>query len=309
MSRSHIFPPMVASVAAILTFSVATPAVSQNRILDEIPGLRGGMPTIQRSVMPSNSRIGVMTSVDQAFQDPLAGDAPDFSMEGDDLGNHTASRNLDMNGHDVWTAGGDILVGGGRVLGIAKTPSMETEAASKFYVDSLVGEASIPYEAGSGLALTSETFSLLDIASGSGNVGAVRYNGTNKAAGRLYGGSVNPSSTTRMNYDGALYATEFFSNQYFYFSDESLKENVERLGGPEGMRLIEEIRPVRYNLKDTGREALGVIAQETAEVLPNLVNTNEAGLMSVDYIQLISPMIAAIQDLNARVAELEAQRD
>lgn len=309
MRRSHIFPPMAASLAAILTFSVATPAVSQNNFFQEIPGLKGKAPTIQRSVMPSNARSGVTTSVDQAFEDPLAGDAPDFSMEGDNLGNHTASGTLDMNGHDVRTEGGDILAGGGRVLGIAKTPTLETEAASKFYVDSLVADAAIPYDAGSGLTLASETFSLLDIASGSGNVGAVRYNGTNKASGRLYGGNVNPSSTTRMNYDGSLYATEFFSNQYFYFSDERLKENVERLNGSEGMRIIAEIRPVRYNLKESGREALGVIAQETAEILPNLVDTNEAGLMSVDYIQMIAPMIAAIQDLDARVTALEGADD
>jgi hypothetical protein len=148
-----------------------------------------------------------------------------------------------------------------------------------------------------------------DISAGSGTVGALRYNGTTRSSGRLYGGTANPTATTRLNYDGSLYATRFYANQYFYFSDETLKENVGRIEAEDGMGIIRQIRPVRYDWVESGREALGVVAQETAAVLPNLVDTNEAGLMSVDYIQLIAPVIAAIQDLDARVTELEAQRD
>jgi len=48
-----------------------------------------------------------------------------------------------------------------------------------------------------------------------------------------------------------------------------------------------------------------VIAQETARVLPNLVDTDANGIMSVDYIQLIAPLIASVQELDARVRELE----
>ena len=187
------------------------------------------------------------------------------------------------------------------------TPVANADAVNKGYVDAAIaGAAGTSYTAGTGLTLNaSDQFLITDIAAGSATVGAVRYNGITSSAGRFYGGTTNPSGTTRLNYGGSLYATNFYATQYFYFSDATLKENVTRLDTSEGMGLIRQIRPVRYDWRDTGREALGVIAQETAAILPNLVDTNEAGLMSVDYIQLIAPLIAAVQDLDARVTQLE----
>jgi hypothetical protein len=140
------------------------------------------------------------------------------------------------------------------------------------------------------------------------NTGVLAYNGDTAANAQFYGGTTNPTSTTaahRVNFQGSLYATRFYATQYFYFSDETLKENVVSIEGPEGLDILNKIRPVRYDWKGTGREALGVIAQETAQVLPNLVDTDTNGIMSVDYIQLIAPLIASVQELDARVKELE----
>jgi hypothetical protein len=44
---------------------------------------------------------------------------------------------------------------------------------------------------------------------GDGNIGALTYNGLTRTAGQLYGGTVNPTSTTRLNYDGTLHANKF----------------------------------------------------------------------------------------------------
>jgi hypothetical protein len=283
-----------------------------------------------------------------------------------------------------------------RILGVA-TPTQATDGVNKSYVDTAVAAAAgTTYTAGTGLTLSGSAFEMTNIAAGSGTVGAVRYNGTTASAGRFYGGATAPTNTTRLNYDGALYATQlfdagarvvnqsrsvtagtgltgggtlaadrtidlaanqirrdatstatgvlaynghaaanaqfyggttnptstnaahrlnfqgslyatrFYGTQYFYFSDATLKENVERIGGEEGLDLLRQIRPVRYDWKETGRESLGVIAQETAQVLPNLVDTDGNGIMSVDYIQLIAPLIASVQELDARVHALEA---
>jgi microcystin-dependent protein len=41
---------------------------------------------------------------------------------------------------------------------------------------------------------------------------ALAVTGTSKAAGRFYGGTTNPTESTRLNYDGALHATSFVGN-------------------------------------------------------------------------------------------------
>jgi len=72
---------------------------------------------------------------------------------------------------------------------------------------------------GTGLSGTSSTFngssavtvSLLDIAAGSTNVGALKYNGTTVSNGTFNGSSTAPTNTTRLNYEGYFYATKVYN--------------------------------------------------------------------------------------------------
>lgn len=50
------------------------------------------------------------------------------------------------------------------------------------------------------------------VTSGSALPSFVEYNGTTSTAGQFDGGSSNPSSTTRLNYNGYLYATRFYGD-------------------------------------------------------------------------------------------------
>ena len=103
-----------------------------------------------------------------------------------------------------------------------------------------------------------------------------------------------------------VHSDHVFALNYFYFSDEALKRDVETLSGEEAIALIRSMRPVRYVLRETGAPAMGVIAQEVELILPEIVRTGEDGIKSVDYVQLIAPLLATIQQLEARVSELEA---
>jgi hypothetical protein len=47
---------------------------------------------------------------------------------------------------------------------------------------------------------------------GSATSGYLRYAGTTKTAGQFDGGTTAPSNTTRLNYDGNFYATNFYGN-------------------------------------------------------------------------------------------------
>jgi len=50
------------------------------------------------------------------------------------------------------------------------------------------------------------------VTSGSTSSSFVEYNGTTKTAGQFDGGTTDPSSTTRLNYDGYLYANRFYGD-------------------------------------------------------------------------------------------------
>ena len=100
-------------------------------------------------------------------------------------------------------------------------------------------------------------------------------------------------------------AAEHWSGVYFHTSDRRLKTDIAALAGlPVVTRLI----PVAYRMKADGRPAMGFVAQDVAAEFPDLVATDPAtGIMSVEYDQIIAPLVAAVQELEARVLTLEAE--
>lgn len=68
-----------------------------------------------------------------------------------------------------------------------------------------------------------------------------------------------------------------------------------------------------YKWKSTDTKDMGVIAQEVEAVYPEIVHTNSEGIKSVEYANLIAPLIEAvksqekeIQLLKNEVASLKA---
>lgn len=97
-----------------------------------------------------------------------------------------------------------------------------------------------------------------------------------------------------------------------YTSDARLKTNVRPVSG---LDTILRLRGVSYDFKADGRHATGVIAQELEPVMPHAVLTAPDGVKSVDYIQIVAPLIEAVKELKAdndnlreRLGALEAGR-
>ena len=74
------------------------------------------------------------------------------------------------------------------------------------------------------------------------------------------------------------------------------------------------MRPVSYEFKDRGIDEgrksnrdVGFLAQELQDVLPEAVTTTEDGEMLVNYMAVIPLLTNAIQELNIRIEELEAE--
>ena len=80
-------------------------------------------------------------------------------------------------------------------------------------------------------------------------------------------------------------------------SDARLKKNIASLG--YAVVTVNALRPVSYALKDgDGETEVGLIAQEVAEVVPEVVREmpGEEKLLSVNYDGLIPVLIKAIQE-------------
>ncbi|MFW6070219.1 MAG: tail fiber domain-containing protein, partial [bacterium] len=102
---------------------------------------------------------------------------------------------------------------------------------------------------------------------------------------------------------------------YTSSSDERIKEDIRTLDG--GLATALAMRPVTYRGKGAakdGRRALGLVAQELRDVLPEAVSEMEGGQLGIDYGRLTPIALAAIKEqhetiqaLEARIEELEAR--
>lgn len=86
------------------------------------------------------------------------------------------------------------------------------------------------------------------------------------------------------------------------FSDERLKQNVQRLENPTENLL--KLHGVTFNWKQNDKADIGLIAQDVQKVYPQLVHT-EGDHLQVDYQKLVAPLIESVRELNARVQTLE----
>jgi hypothetical protein len=102
-------------------------------------------------------------------------------------------------------------------------------------------------------------------------------------------------------------------------SDARIKKNIVDNDG--GLALIEQVRVRNFEYRtpaeitelpkaaaiDKPGVQLGVIAQELQQVLPSCVTENSTGVLSVSTDPLVWYLISAVQELSARVKELESR--
>ncbi len=89
-------------------------------------------------------------------------------------------------------------------------------------------------------------------------------------------------------------------------SDRRLKKNISNLDGVLNTMML--LRPTTYGLKDAqsdDRQQFGFIAQELKEILPDLVHQDEEGQMSINYVQIIPLLTAALQEQQKTIDGLE----
>ena len=98
------------------------------------------------------------------------------------------------------------------------------------------------------------------------------------------------------------------NNSYTQYSDERLKENI--VDATPKLNEIKQIKVRNFNFKGEDLKQIGVVAQELEPIFPALVKEREVPghedpVKTVKYSVLVPILIKAIQELEARVAELE----
>ena len=94
------------------------------------------------------------------------------------------------------------------------------------------------------------------------------------------------------------------ADAYFYVSDGRLKTNIQPLSG---LDIIGRLRGVSFDWLETGEPAVGLIAQEVETVLPELVATDQTGRKSVQYANLVAPLIQAVNEQQLQIEELQRE--
>ena len=130
-------------------------------------------------------------------------------------------------------------------------------------------------------------------------------------SGRVGIATVNPTATLSVSGTADKPGGGLWAN----FSDRRLKQDIRPYS--EGLDKVLAIKPVRfrYNEKsghDTEPEYVGIIAQELQAIAPDMVReveTEEGSFLEADNSALIFMLVNAVQELEARVKELESAQE
>jgi len=95
------------------------------------------------------------------------------------------------------------------------------------------------------------------------------------------------------------------------YSDIRVKENIEVI--ENALEKVKAIRGVTFNRtdleNDKGARHAGVIAQEVLEVLPEVVRTNDKGMYSVAYGNMVGLLIEGMKEQQLQIEELKNKLD
>jgi hypothetical protein len=85
-------------------------------------------------------------------------------------------------------------------------------------------------------------------------------------------------------------------------SDESLKENIKTID--DGLNKVLNLRGVEFDYKSDKVHSIGLIAQEVEKVIPELVYTNDDGIKSVAYQNIVAVLIEAVKSQQSQIDSL-----
>jgi hypothetical protein len=115
-------------------------------------------------------------------------------------------------------------------------------------------------------------------------------------------GTTSPAATLDVAAGGTTLADAWTTR-----SSRQLKTNIQPLEGV--LEKVVQLQGVSYERKTDGKHEIGVVAEDVAQVVPEVVsrdlNTHEP--LGVDYSRLTALLIEAVKSQQAEIQKLEAQ--
>lgn len=126
-------------------------------------------------------------------------------------------------------------------------------------------------------------------------------------------GAVGSSQPARACTSVYMSSSTLYASDFIIPSDVRLKENIYQL--ENSLTNLMAITGARYNWNQTAQsfgygdksDQIGVLAQDIANVYPEIVETNNRGYLNVKYDRLTAVLIEAIKELNQKVEELKTK--
>lgn len=129
--------------------------------------------------------------------------------------------------------------------------------------------------------------------------GATGYNPASmtNAAQNTYNAKMGAANASAGKNNNLLQTGATLGGAAIMASDMALKENIQPLDGKASLAVLLKLGGYEYSWKDTGEEAMGVLAQEVEKVLPDLVVRAKEGHLMVDYAGIVAIAVQAIRYL------------
>ncbi|WMM95502.1 hypothetical protein CRP227_gp39 [Roseobacter phage CRP-227] len=142
-----------------------------------------------------------------------------------------------------------------------------------------------------------------------GDTGIAPVGGTDRLLPVNGSGAIRDAAID-MGYSSGRFKDGYFSGtvnaaNFNTTSDATLKTNVETLSG--SLDAVKSLRGVSFDWLENGGSEIGVIAQEVEAVLPDVVSTNDQGIKSVKYGNMVALLIEAMKEQQLRIEALEAK--
>jgi hypothetical protein len=106
--------------------------------------------------------------------------------------------------------------------------------------------------------------------------------------------------------DGTVtFPGDVYMHAHYNTSSITLKDNVRTYGN--ALDTVNRLRGVSFDWKDSGKPAVGLIAEEVAKVVPEVVAYNDGAATGVNYASLVGVLVEAVKEQEMKLEKQQAQ--